>query len=100
MARAPGAGGRGPHEEMTASTDHTGPVQKRTGDMASTQALTPDPRPPAPMRQRIAPTEMREGRWMRGEVHDPRSYEMGGVAGHAGLFSTADDLARFCQMIL
>ncbi|HXG67532.1 MAG TPA: exo-beta-N-acetylmuramidase NamZ domain-containing protein [Blastocatellia bacterium] len=49
---------------------------------------------------RIAPTEQREGRWMRGEVHDPRSYEMGGVAGHAGLFSTADDLAVFCQMIL
>ncbi|MCI0487442.1 MAG: DUF1343 domain-containing protein [Blastocatellia bacterium] len=49
---------------------------------------------------RIAPTEMREGRWMRGEVHDPRAYEMGGVAGHAGLFSTADDLAVFCQMIL
>ncbi len=48
----------------------------------------------------IAPTEMREGRWMRGEVHDPRAYEMGGVAGHAGLFSTADDLAIFCQMIL
>ena len=42
----------------------------------------------------IAPTEMREGRWMRGEVHDPRSYEMGGVAGHAGLFSTADDLEQ------
>ena len=50
--------------------------------------------------KRIAPTEMREGRWMRGEVHDPRAYEMGGVAGHAGLFSTADDLAIFCQMIL
>ncbi len=49
---------------------------------------------------RIAPTENREGRQMRGEVHDPRSYEMGGVAGHAGLFSTADDLAIFCQMIL
>ncbi|HSQ21079.1 MAG TPA: serine hydrolase, partial [Blastocatellia bacterium] len=49
---------------------------------------------------RFAPTENREGRWMRGEVHDPRSYEMGGVAGHAGLFSTADDLAIFCQMIL
>jgi uncharacterized protein YbbC (DUF1343 family) len=48
----------------------------------------------------VAPTENREGRWMRGEVHDPRSYEMGGVAGHAGLFSTADDLAIFCQMIL
>src|SRR6185295_12764810 len=50
--------------------------------------------------ERTAPTENREGRWMRGEVHDPRSYEMGGVAGHAGLFSTADDLAIFCQMIL
>jgi uncharacterized protein YbbC (DUF1343 family) len=50
--------------------------------------------------ERIAPTESREGRWMRGEVHDPRAYEMGGVAGHAGLFSTADDLAVFCQMIL
>jgi len=49
---------------------------------------------------RVAPTENREGRWMRGEVHDPRAYEMGGVAGHAGLFSTADDLAIFCQMIL
>ena len=50
--------------------------------------------------ERTAPTENREGRWMRGEVHDPRAYEMGGVAGHAGLFSTADDLAVFCQMIL
>lgn len=50
--------------------------------------------------QRIAPTEQREGRWMIGEVHDPRSYELGGVAGHAGLFSTADDVAAFCQMIL
>jgi uncharacterized protein YbbC (DUF1343 family)/CubicO group peptidase (beta-lactamase class C family) len=49
---------------------------------------------------RIAPTETREGRWMRGEVHDPRAYELGGVAGHAGLFSTAGDLAIFCQMIL
>ena len=49
---------------------------------------------------RIAPTESREGRSMRGEVHDPRSYELGGVAGHAGLFSTAADLAVFCQMIL
>ncbi len=39
-------------------------------------------------------------RWMRGEVHDPRSYLLGGVAGHAGLFSTADDLALYCQMIL
>ncbi len=49
---------------------------------------------------RSAPTEQRAGRWMRGEVHDPRSYLLGGVAGHAGLFSTADDLALYCQMIL
>lgn len=38
--------------------------------------------------------------WLRGQVHDPTSYRMGGVAGHAGLFSTADDLAIYCQMIL
>jgi uncharacterized protein YbbC (DUF1343 family)/CubicO group peptidase (beta-lactamase class C family) len=63
--------------------------------MATRGLQTPDSR-----LQTIAPTEMREGRWMRGEVHDPRSYEMRGVAGHAGLFSSADDLALFCQMIL
>ncbi|MEO8574137.1 MAG: exo-beta-N-acetylmuramidase NamZ domain-containing protein [Pyrinomonadaceae bacterium] len=37
---------------------------------------------------------------LRGAVHDPTSYRMGGFAGHAGLFSTADDLARYCQMLL
>jgi uncharacterized protein YbbC (DUF1343 family)/CubicO group peptidase (beta-lactamase class C family) len=37
---------------------------------------------------------------LRGQVHDPTSYRMGGIAGHAGLFTTADDLARFCQMLL
>jgi uncharacterized protein YbbC (DUF1343 family)/CubicO group peptidase (beta-lactamase class C family) len=37
---------------------------------------------------------------LRGAVHDPTAFRMGGVAGHAGLFSTADDLARFCQMLL
>jgi uncharacterized protein YbbC (DUF1343 family) len=36
----------------------------------------------------------------RGQVHDPTAFRMSGVAGHAGLFSTADDLARFCQMLL
>ena len=56
--------------------------------------------PPAPLRQRAAPTERRDGRWMLGEVHDPRAYRLGGVAGHAGLFSTADDLAIFAQMML
>ncbi|MBO0723045.1 MAG: beta-lactamase family protein, partial [Blastocatellia bacterium] len=56
------------------------------------------------VKTRIAPTEKRgsgsEAYWMRGEVHDPRSFLLGGVAGHAGLFSTADDLAIYCQMIL
>lgn len=37
---------------------------------------------------------------LRGQVHDPTAYRMGGIAGHAGLFSTGDDLARFCQMLL
>lgn len=71
-------------------------------------------KPAANLKARIAPTEKRGGanaagasenaageeRWMRGEVHDPRAYLLGGVAGHAGLFSTADDLATYCQMIL
>lgn len=49
------------------------------------------------LRQRAAPTEQREGRWMQGEVHDPRAYKLDGVAGHAGLFGTARDLARYAQ---
>jgi uncharacterized protein YbbC (DUF1343 family) len=74
-------------------------------------------KPAANLRSRIAPTEKRRGQmnylgdssadagveaeqWLRGEVHDPTSFRMGGVAGHAGLFSTADDLATYCQMIL
>src|SRR5438552_15066886 len=74
-------------------------------------------RPEVKLRARIAPTEKRRGQlnylgdtgadagpeaeqWLRGQVHDPTSFRMGGVAGHAGLFSTADDLAIFCQMLL
>ncbi len=49
---------------------------------------------------RAAPTERRDGRWIRGQVHDPRAHLLGGVAGHAGLFSTADDLVRYGQMML
>jgi uncharacterized protein YbbC (DUF1343 family)/CubicO group peptidase (beta-lactamase class C family) len=73
--------------------------------------------PSAALRARIAPTEKRRGQlsylgdtatnigaegdvWLRGQVHDPTSFRMGGVAGHAGLFSTAKDLAIYCQMIL
>ena len=56
--------------------------------------------PPASLRVRAAPTEKRNERWMQGEVHDPRAHLLGGVAGHAGLFSTADDLAVYAQMML
>ena len=57
--------------------------------------------PPAILRPRIAPTEkLPSGEILRGTVHDPTARFMGGVAGHAGLFSTADDLAKFCQMML
>jgi len=52
------------------------------------------------LRQRAAPTEKRDDHWMQGEVHDPRAYLLGGIAGHAGLFSTAEDLALYAQMML
>ncbi|MBP7937086.1 MAG: DUF1343 domain-containing protein [Phycisphaerae bacterium] len=52
------------------------------------------------LKPRCAPTEQRDGHWMIGEVHDPRAYALGGFAGHAGLFSTADDMARYCRMML
>src|SRR5690606_24009747 len=52
------------------------------------------------LKLRAAVTQQREGRWMQGEVHDPRAYRLGGVAGHAGLFSTAEDLAVYAQMML
>src|SRR5205807_853969 len=83
------------------------PLGMRDTEFRPDQKLTP----------RIAPTEKRRGQmsylgdnganagtegeqWLRGQVHDPTSFRMGGVAGHAGLFSTADDLAVYCQMIL
>jgi uncharacterized protein YbbC (DUF1343 family)/CubicO group peptidase (beta-lactamase class C family) len=57
-------------------------------------------RPPASLVPRIAPTERVDGRMLRGIVHDPTTRYMGGVAGHAGLFTTARDLSRFAQMLL
>ncbi|MFL6212798.1 MAG: exo-beta-N-acetylmuramidase NamZ domain-containing protein [Blastocatellia bacterium] len=89
IVQGPGVEGRGP--EGTAVEAGGDGMQR---DENNKRAISTRPL------HRIAPTENREGRWMRGEVHDPRSYEMGGVAGHAGLFSTADDLAIFCQMML
>lgn len=56
--------------------------------------------PNASRRARAEVTEQRDGRWLQGEVHDPRAAALGGIAGHAGLFSTAQDLARFAQMML
>lgn len=57
-------------------------------------------RPAPDLWSRCAPTEARDGHLLRGEVHDPRSAALGGVAGHAGLFGTAEDLARWCRMVL
>ncbi len=57
--------------------------------------------PPADWVPQIAPTQYDENNQMlRGVVHDPRSRRMGGVAGHAGLFSTADDLSKFALALL
>jgi uncharacterized protein YbbC (DUF1343 family)/CubicO group peptidase (beta-lactamase class C family) len=57
--------------------------------------------PPAAWKAKIAPTQYDENeRMLRGVVHDPTARRMGGVAGHAGLFSTADDLAKFAQALL
>ena len=67
-------------------------------------------RPPESLRGRIAPTEKctpfgwpcegADVHMLRGVVHDPTARRMGGVAGHAGLFSTAADLSIFCRMLL
>ncbi|MEZ6139566.1 MAG: serine hydrolase domain-containing protein [Zavarzinella sp.] len=54
---------------------------------------------PENLRVQCAPTAQRNQQWIRGEVHDPRAWAMGGIAGHAGLFSTADDMATFVQAI-
>jgi uncharacterized protein YbbC (DUF1343 family)/CubicO group peptidase (beta-lactamase class C family) len=58
--------------------------------------------PPQSWVPRIAPTERddRTGQMLRGTVHDPTARQMGGVAGHAGLFSTADDVAKFAQTLI
>lgn len=59
-------------------------------------------RPDPSLRGRIAPTELTPPRGypLRGEVHDENAFALGGVAGHAGIFSTASDLAVFAQMML
>jgi beta-glucosidase-like glycosyl hydrolase/CubicO group peptidase (beta-lactamase class C family) len=59
--------------------------------------------PPKDLWPEIAPTEFDSQlrhRLVQGEVHDENAYAIGGVSGHAGVFSTAPDLAAFCQMLL
>lgn len=56
--------------------------------------------PPAAWKSRIAPTEETDGEILRGVVHDPTTRYMNGIAGHAGLFTTAADLARFARFLL
>lgn len=56
--------------------------------------------PSAEKLPRVAPTEVVDGKPWRGVVHDPTARHMGGVAGHAGLFITAADLARYSRMLL
>jgi len=59
-------------------------------------------RPDSSLLSRIAPTERDpwRGRLVRGEVHDENAYALGGISGHAGLFSTAHDLSRLAQAYL
>src|SRR6266853_1682078 len=60
-------------------------------------------RPPKKLWPQIAPTEIDNNlrhRLVQGEVHDENAFAIGGVSGHAGVFSTAPDLAAFCQMLL
>ncbi len=56
--------------------------------------------PPKEWAPRIAPTTFGRGEWLRGAVHDGNSAMCGGIAGHAGLYSTAHDLSRFARMLL
>ena len=56
--------------------------------------------PPAELLPLCVPTQIMDGRPLRGVVHDPLARLQGGVSGNAGLFSTADDLAVFAQMML
>ena len=57
-------------------------------------------KPTGDLAARCAPTEFIDGEWRLAEVHDPRAYRLGGIAGHAGLFSTVDDLSRYCRMLM
>ncbi|HEX3068847.1 MAG TPA: exo-beta-N-acetylmuramidase NamZ domain-containing protein [Thermoanaerobaculia bacterium] len=76
-----------------------GSRESEKGAGARAIAPTPDTRNPTPA-SRIAPTEQTPEGMLRGVVHDPTARNMGGVAGHAGLFVTIHDLAIYCRMLL
>jgi beta-N-acetylhexosaminidase len=82
---------------------------KKLDDLANTLIFSPLGmtnsmyKPPKKLWPTIAPTEIDNQyrhRLIEGEVHDENAYAIGGVSGHAGVFSTAPDLAAFCQMLL
>jgi len=82
---------------------------KKLDDLANTFIFSPLGmtnsmyKPPKKLWPTIAPTEIDtqyRHRLIEGEVHDENAYAIGGVSGHAGVFSTAPDLAAFCQMLL
>lgn len=56
--------------------------------------------PPTKLQDKIAPTQIINNHLRWGEVHDPTAYAMGGIAGHAGLFSNARDLSIYAQTLL
>jgi len=81
----------GPAKETRSQRAHLCPPIAPTENISGQQNYLGD---------RYQGSEEQGKRILKGVVHDPTAFRMGGVAGHAGLFSTADDLARFCQMLL
>jgi CubicO group peptidase (beta-lactamase class C family) len=74
-------------------------VRKTYRDLGMTETMF---NPPRELWPRVAPTEIDSlrGGLVRGKVHDERAYYLGGVSGHAGLFSSADDLSKAARMLL
>jgi uncharacterized protein YbbC (DUF1343 family)/CubicO group peptidase (beta-lactamase class C family) len=84
---------------MTDSSFRKSGVGSRESEKKTPSSSTHDTRPPTPA-SRIAPTEQTPEGMLRAVVHDPTARRMGGVAGHAGLFTTVHDLALYCRMLI
>ncbi len=84
-------------ERLTGKNVHEFSQQKIFGPLKMTETGY---LPPDDLKLRAAVTQERDGQPMRGDVHDPRAFALGGIAGHAGLFSTAKDLSRYAQMLI